>query len=198
MIQHIAERVAEVPLLMVGLYRDTELDVGRPLSRTFEELTRRRLARRMPLRRCPAEGVAQMLQGLAGQEPPPRLVEVIYAETEGNPFFTEEVFKHLAEEGRLFDADGRFRTDLAVDDLDVPEGVRLVVGARLRRWARTGRGCWPAPPCSVGCSPLSCSEQLEEMPEDRLLDLVEEAERARLILPSTTAPTRTASCSPTS
>jgi class 3 adenylate cyclase len=131
MIQHIAERIAEVPLLVVCLYRDSELDVGRPLSRTFAELTRRRLAQRMPLKRLPADSVAEMLRALAGQEPPPGLVEVIYAETEGNAFFTEEVFKHLREEGRLFDAAGQFRIDLSADDLDVPEGVRLVVGARL-------------------------------------------------------------------
>src|SRR5205823_9960301 len=94
LIHHCAERLAEVPVLVIGLYRDSELDVGRPLSRTFEELTRRRLARRMALRRLPSESVAEMLKAMAGEEPPDRLVEVIYAETEGNPFFTEEVFKH--------------------------------------------------------------------------------------------------------
>lgn len=83
LIQHLAERVADAPVLMVGLYRDSELEVGRPLSRTFEELTRRRLAKRMPLKRLPQEEVAQMLRGMAGQEPPPGLVDVFYAETEG-------------------------------------------------------------------------------------------------------------------
>ncbi len=181
LIQHLAERIAEVPVLMVGLYRDSELDVGRPLSRTFEELTRRRLARRMPLGRLPQEGVAEMAAGMAGQEPPPRLVEVLYAETEGNPFFTEEVFKHLAEEGRLFDADGRFRADLSVEDLDVPEGVRLVVGARLRRLGEEGPKILASAAVLGRVFSFDLLQYLEELPEDRLLDIVEEAERARLI-----------------
>ena len=79
-----------------------------------------------------------MLKALAGQEPPPELVELIYPETEGNAFFTEEVFKHLVEEGQLFDANGRFRDDVAAADLDVPEGVRVVVGARLQRLGPDG------------------------------------------------------------
>jgi class 3 adenylate cyclase/tetratricopeptide (TPR) repeat protein len=181
LIQHLAERVAEVPVLMVGLYRDSELDVGRPLSRTFEELTRRRLARRLPLQRMPQEDVAQMLRVMAGQEPPSQLVDVLYSETEGNPFFTEEVFKHLAEEGRLFDADGRFRTDLSLEELDVPEGVRMVVGARLRRLGEEGPRVLGTAAVLGRIFPFELLQALEEMPEDALLDLVEEAERARLI-----------------
>jgi class 3 adenylate cyclase len=68
LIQHCAERLGEAPVLMVGLYRDSELDVGRPLSRTFEELTRRRLAHRMTLRRLPQESVGDMLRALASQD----------------------------------------------------------------------------------------------------------------------------------
>lgn len=41
LVEHLAERIGEAPVLIIGLYRDSELDAGRPLSRTFEELTRR-------------------------------------------------------------------------------------------------------------------------------------------------------------
>ncbi len=164
-----------------GGHRDSELDVGRPLSRTFEELTRRRLAHRMSLRRLPAESVTDMLRALAGQEPPSGLAQVVYAETEGNPFFVEEVFKHLAEEGRLFDADGRFRTDLAAEDVDVPEGVRLVVGARLRRLGEEGPRVLGAAAVLGRVFAFELLGRLEPVPEQRLLDLVEDAERARLI-----------------
>ncbi len=182
LIQHIAERLHDVPLLLVGLYRDSELDVGRPLSQTFEELTRRRLATRLTLRRLAADSVAEMITALAGQDPPPGLVEVIYAQTEGNPFFTEEVFKHLAEEGRLFDADGRFRADLSVDDLDVPEGVRVVVGARLRRLGEDGTALLGSAAVLGRVFSFEVLRYVEELPEARLLDLVEAAERAGLLV----------------
>ena len=181
LIEHLAERIAEVPVLMVGLYRDSELDAGRPLSRTFEELTRRRLARRIPLKRLHQDAVGEMLQGLAGQEPPPGLVDMLYGATEGNPFFTEEVFKHLVEEGRLFDAEGHFRSDLSAGDLDVPEGVRMVVGARLRRLGELGPRVLGTAAVLGRVFSFELLQMLEEMTEDRLLDIVEDAERARLI-----------------
>ncbi|MCA1845558.1 MAG: hypothetical protein LC792_20675, partial [Actinobacteria bacterium] len=181
LVAHIAERIAEIPVLVVGLYRDSELDAGRPMSATFVELIRRRLARRMRLERLPADGVAQMLAGLANQDPPARLVEVVYAQTEGNPFFTEEVFRHLVEEGRLFDADGRFRTDLEVGALDVPEGVRLVVAARLRRLGEDGARVLGSAAVLGRVFSFELLQELEELPETQLLDIVEEAARARLI-----------------
>ncbi|MGH9011692.1 MAG: ATP-binding protein, partial [Acidimicrobiia bacterium] len=182
LVQHLAERAADVPLLIVGLYRDSELDVGRPLSRTFEDLIRRRLAHRMTLQRLPEATVAQMVAGLAGQKAPPRLVEVLYAEAEGNPFFTEEVFKHLAEEGRLFDADGSFRTDLSVDELDVPEGVRLVVGHRLRRLGDDGAKALGSAAVIGRVFSFELLQVVEEILEDPLLDVIERAERAGLIV----------------
>ena len=181
LVTYIAERIDGIPVLMVGLYRDNELDAGRPLSSTFTELIRRRIARRLRLERLPVDGVAQMLTGIAGQTPPSQLVDVLYAETEGNPFFTEEVFRHLAEEGRLFDADGRFRTDLEADELDVPEGVRMVIGARLRRLGDDGATVLGSAAVLGRVFAFELLRALEEVPESRLLDIVEEAERARLI-----------------
>ena len=74
-----------------------------------------------------------MVEALAGQPAPDRLVRLIETETEGNPFFIEEVYLHLAESGVLFDEHGRVRRDLSVAENSVPEGVRLVLGQRLER-----------------------------------------------------------------
>ncbi len=181
LVQHLAERVADVPVLIMGLYRDSELDIGRPLSRTFEDLIRRRLTRWITLKRLTDVAVTQLLAGLAGQQPPPRLVEMIFGQAEGNPFFTEEVFKHLAEEGRLFDADGAFRTDLSADALDLPASVRLVIGHRLQRLGEQGPKVLGSAAVLGRVFSFELLQVVEEMPEDPLLDLVEAAERAGLI-----------------
>jgi len=182
LIQHIAERVHDVPLLIIGLYRDTELEAGRPLSGVFEELTRRRLAIRIPLKRLPPDTTGEMVKALAGQDPPAALVEAIYRETEGNAFFTEEVYKHLAEEGRLFDADGRFRADLNIDQLEVPEGVRLVVSARLRRLRPDTPQVLAAAAVLGRVFSFELLRQLEQLAEEPLLDLLDEAVRAGVLV----------------
>ena len=184
LVEHLAERVGELPVLLVATYRDTEVDVGRPLAATFEALRRRHLGHWMTLRRLPEEVVAELVGALAGQEAPPELVRAIFSETEGNPFFLEEVYRYLAEEGRLFDGEGRFRTDLEIGELDVPAGVRLVVGRRLARLGEEAQRVLAAAAVAGRAFSVELLEAMEEADPDALLDAVESAERARLIVPA--------------
>ncbi|MCA1846201.1 MAG: hypothetical protein LC792_24015, partial [Actinobacteria bacterium] len=82
-----------------------------------------------------------------------------------------------------FDTDGRFRTDLSVDELDVPEGVRLVVGQRLRRLGEDGSKVLGSAAVIGRVFSFELLQVVEDMPEDPLLDIVERAERAGLIVP---------------
>src|SRR5260370_8962253 len=75
-----------------------------------------------------------MLQGVSERETPENLVSLVFAQNEGNPSFVEELYRHLLEEGKLFDAAGQFRTDANVEQIDVPENVRLIIGRRLERF----------------------------------------------------------------
>src|SRR6202035_622217 len=79
------------------------------------------------------DAVGQMLQGLSQREAPESLLSLIFGESQGYPFFVEEVYRHLVEEGKVFDAAGQFRTDIKIDEIDVPENVRLIIGRRLER-----------------------------------------------------------------
>jgi len=187
LLQHIAQRLNEMPVLMVGTYRDTELDVARSLAKALQELLRQRMVHDLILKRLPQEGVSAMLRGRSGQEPPSRLVETIYHETEGNPFFVEEVFKHLAEEEKLFDAEGQWRTDLRIDELDVPRGVLLVIGHRLARVTQEcQRTLTTAAVIGRGVR-FKLLNKVIELDEDALLDAIEDAERAQLISTKTGA-----------
>ena len=67
LMQHLAQHLAPLPLLVVGTYRDVELDVGRPWAKVLETLVRERLATRITLRRLPETDVEQMLEALSGQ-----------------------------------------------------------------------------------------------------------------------------------
>ena len=181
LLQHIAQQLHEMPVLIVGTYRDVELDVARPLARALEELLRQRLAHDLALKRLPEAAVSEMMRALSGQEPPGPLADAVYSETEGNPFFVEEVFQHLAEEGKLFDAEGRWRSDLEVSELDVPRGVRLVIGRRLERVGEECRRVLTSAAVIGRAFTFELLEALGEADTDALLDAVDEAERAILI-----------------
>ena len=181
LLQHIAQRLHEMPILIVGTYRDVELDVGHPLAAALRELTRQRLTHFVALKRLPEAGVEAMLQALSGRQPPVSLVQVVYRETEGNPFFVEEVFKHLAEEGKLFDAQGRWRSELGIGELEVPRSVSLVIGQRLERLSEECRRALTTAAVIGRAFSFELLEALGEVEVGALLEAIDEAERARLI-----------------
>ncbi len=184
LLQHLAPHVSELPLLIIGTYRDVELDVSRPLAKALQQLVRERLAHRIALRRLPETGVQQMLGALSGEDPPDGLAGVIHHETEGNPFFVEEVYQHLAEQGRLFNDAGKWKTDLSLDGLEVPEGVRLVVGRRLEQLSNESLSILAAAAVVGRRFSYALIEALEAVDGVLLLDTVEEAERLQIIRPA--------------
>jgi class 3 adenylate cyclase/tetratricopeptide (TPR) repeat protein len=178
----VAESLGDSRVLLIGTYRDTDLDLGRPLARTLDGLVRRRLARRVSVKRLPEAGVALMLAAMGGADPPRSLVSSIFAETEGNPFFVEEVFKHLSESGLLFEASGAWRTDLDVSELDVPESVKLVIGRRLERLGEGSHRAMSSAAVIGRCFDFRLlAEMVDDSDEDALLDALDEAERAGLV-----------------
>ena len=92
-LEQLAERLAAMPAVILGTYRDVEAELTTPMKRTLAELTRRRLAHHVPLKCLAKSGVEAMLRALSGQEPPPTIAQRIYQETDGTPFFVEEAFE---------------------------------------------------------------------------------------------------------
>ncbi len=192
-LQYLTQHVADMPVLVLGTYRDIELRPGLPFADTFESLIRQPAVDRLTLRRLPREAVAGVLGSLADREPPPRLVDVVYQETEGNPFFVEEVFHHLAEEGKLFDAEGEWRTDVAVEEDDVPQSVRLLLGRRIAHLSDRARDVLTTAAVAGRGVGLKLLQRLEEPDPAQagqagqhgqngaLLDALDEAERAHLV-----------------
>jgi predicted ATPase len=122
LLHYLATRVGPMPVVIVGTYRDSTLDTHPALVRTVEELLRLGL-RPLKLAGLSQEAVGQMLQHLSRGEPPPQLVRVIFAETHGNPFLVEELYRHLVEEGKMFDEAGALRADVSVAEIGVPDGI---------------------------------------------------------------------------
>ncbi len=161
LLQHLARRLADSRMLVIGTYRDIELDRLHPLSEVLAQLRRERLYERVLLRGLDAEGVNALISRRIEYEAPRAVTDVLYEQTEGNPFFTEEILFHLYETGRFYSsgrtvyssggpgrdhpgrrAGGDRPTVVAPERGDQPgAGVRLGArpGVRLRRAAGAER-----------------------------------------------------------
>ncbi len=132
LLRHIARSTEPLSLLILATYRDTEVSRTHPLALMLGELRRETTFDRIELTGLSEPDVAALLASLIGSSPPAELTRTLVAETQGNPFFLEEVVRHLDEAGRL--RDGRELTaDVSAEDLGVPEGVREVLLRRLQR-----------------------------------------------------------------
>ena len=109
------------------------------------------------------------------------MVSEIYAETSGNPFFVEELFRHLEEEKRLYDAAGQFHSELKIGEQDAPPSVRLVVARRLERLSEPARKML-ATAALIGRSfSREILRPAGHTDADSLLECIEESERAGLL-----------------
>jgi tetratricopeptide (TPR) repeat protein len=130
---HLTRRVAQIPLVIIGTYRDGYSESNRALGRTLEELIKLGI-RPLRLGGLSKDATAKILSELSQCEVPESLVNAVFEESQGNPFFVGELWRHLVEDGKAFDAEGKIRGDIRIDEIDVPETIRLVVGRRLERF----------------------------------------------------------------
>jgi len=182
LMEDVAEDVPTMRALVVATYREEEMASRAVFADALARFTRRRLGHRLVLHPLERDGVAAMLCTLGGSEPPAAVVEAVHAETDGNPFFVEEVFHHLSESGRLLDQSGRFRSDVRIDEIDVPAGVRLVIERRLDRVDKVARTMLACGALAGRSFSVDLLEALGDLTGDVLLDALDEAERARLIM----------------
>ncbi len=184
LLEHLMRQLPDLPALVLGTYRDAKSDVTGALLRTVEESIRSRRNTSIRLLGLPREEVAQLLRAVSGKDAPVSVVDGIYAETSGNPFFVEELLRFLGEESRLYDSHENFRTDLKIGELEVPHSVRLVVGRRLRRLGAKTRKILETA-ATIGRSfPFDLLEAATASAPNSLLDCLDEAQHAALVASS--------------
>jgi predicted ATPase/predicted Ser/Thr protein kinase len=179
--QHLARSLRGERAAVLGSYRDVEVERGHPLGDTLREMNRERLFNRLSLRRLPREGVGTMVRSMFEVERvSDEFLDLLYRETEGNPFFVEEVMKALVEEGALYREDGRWqRKEIA--EIDIPQSIREVIGRRLEHISEP---CGRALSLAAVIGRRFGFETLQaagELPEEDLLNALEEAIQAQLV-----------------
>jgi DNA-binding CsgD family transcriptional regulator/tetratricopeptide (TPR) repeat protein len=128
LLHYLARRLSDAPILVIGTYRTVDLGRMHPLSDMLAELSRERLYQRLLLGAFSPADAANVMEQMSGVSPSTTVANRVYRETEGNPFFLEEIVLTLLSEGQSF-------SDPPPDSAEwlLPEGVRQVIGKRLSR-----------------------------------------------------------------
>ncbi len=133
LLHYLARGVYREPLLLLGAYRDTDIDQRNPLFLVLTELNRERLLQSVPLKRMSFNDVSEMIKQILEQDDVPReFCELIYEKTRGNPFFVEEVIKSLKEEEVIYREENKWRIK-EVSRIEFPETIKSVIKTRIAR-----------------------------------------------------------------
>ena len=135
LLHYLARTTHSSPVLILCTCRPEDLELGGPLSRVLQEMGRERLVSRLAIRRLPFEPVREMageLLGMPSDKVSPDFLSRLYSETEGNPFFVEEVLRSLVDEGLAGGAGGPAPE---LGGIRIPSRVEDIV---LRRLGRLG------------------------------------------------------------
>lgn len=135
LLQHLARHTDADRVLLLGTYRDVEVNRQHPLEAALRDLQREGLVERIEVRRLGEEGTRGLIASVMGEEEiSDEFTSLIHRRTEGNPFFVQQVLRVLVERGDIVRKDGRWDRK-RLEEIEVPESVRSVVGQRLSRLA---------------------------------------------------------------
>ena len=185
LLQFLARELGETRILVLASYRDTELGRGSPITLTLAELRRESATRTLPLSRLERADVADYIRLTTGIEATADLIQAIHLQTEGNPLFLGEVVRLLFQEGRLT-ASG----DAISLKLGIPFGVREAIGRRLGHLSEECNGLLILASILGREFRLDALQRVSERSRTDVLELLDEAVAAGLLLEMPSAPGR--------
>ena len=172
----LTDHLRQARILVLATYRDTELDTAVPLAETLALLSRRAAVRRISLSglgRAEVAELAELTAAATGSAPDAALIDEVHDRTGGNPFYVVELVRLLSG------PTGPVR--LPSPETAVPGGVRDVI---LRRMALLPEGATQllGVAAVIGREfDLDVLARASQHDDERTLDLIEAAQRARLV-----------------
>ena len=185
MLRHVFTDGAPSSLMVIGAYRDSDLEPGHPLIDTLAALRREPGVEQLYVSGLDDQEMVELVSNSAGHELDAALTEMALAlrqETAGNAFFAHEILVHLVEVGDVYLGEsGRWEVGKDFEDLQLPQSVRDVVGQRIARLGEESLKALRAAAVIGKEFDLELLARVVDLDEDDLLDLLEAAIAATVV-----------------
>ena len=183
LLRHILRAESLDGVLVLGTYRDTDLGRSHPLADMLADLRREPSVERVSLSGLVETEVAEIVAA-AGPEladGATDLARAVHAETDGNPFFVDQVLRHLVETGAMTRQQGQWGRGTTAHGIGIPEGVREVIGRRLRLLSDDSNAILEAAAVVGTEFDLELLASTADVDIEQVLDALEASEAARLV-----------------
>lgn len=181
LVHHLARQLRTESVLIVATYRNVEVRHDHPLERIIRALRRDELTTIVPVRRLDPEGTAALVAASFGEQSVSReFSELIHGQTDGNPFFIQQVLRALVERGDVYREGGSWERR-EVSEIEVPDSIRAAVGERVARLPETSRDVLSAAAVLGQRFDFQELRELSGLEEGALEDALEAAVRSGLL-----------------
>jgi DNA-binding SARP family transcriptional activator/tetratricopeptide (TPR) repeat protein len=172
LLRFLARDIAGARLFLLAAYRDVDPMVRDPLRTNLSELLREPVTRRISLDGLARHDVAEYITIAASLEPEANAVAEIHAETAGNPLFVGEIVRLLVAQARL---------GAGLDTLEIPAGIREVIGSRVARLTEPSRKLLTLASVLGREFEIDALRHLSGYSDETLYDALDEAMSERII-----------------
>jgi DNA-binding SARP family transcriptional activator len=173
MMRQLVRAPDDAPVLIVASYRDTERPPA--LVDILAQLRREQYFETIELRGLDEADASALIGQFGADSLPAHINRALFQETRGNPFFLEEMVRHLGSSQASADANG------APWPSELPEGIREVVGRRLATLSERTSEVLAAASVIGREFRIELLEALGSYDEDELDDVVDESVAAQVI-----------------
>jgi DNA-binding CsgD family transcriptional regulator len=167
---HFGRVVSDAPIVLVGTYREAELELTHPLGQALAELDRQVRIQRVRLGVLDVADVRTLLAAVADGPVSREFAEKVARETGGNPFFVSEVALQLAA------------ARAPIGEIPIPDSVRQAIGQRLARLSEETARVLSLAAAFAGPFRFDALGALTDLDEDTLLNCIDEALGARMLI----------------
>jgi class 3 adenylate cyclase/tetratricopeptide (TPR) repeat protein len=191
LLRHVIASSTPMDVTIACTYRETDLTRGDPLNKLLADLHREANVTRIALTGLEDDELVDLLAAAAGHDLDDAGVGLAHAlrrETDGNPFFTAEMLRHLGESGGIVQGDdGRWTVTGDLEALGLPSSVRDVVGRRVERLGDEALRVLRLAAVIGREFDVSVVGALADTDVDPLLDVIDAAVAAAVLVESGTA-----------
>jgi predicted ATPase len=193
LLHYVARAVQNHPVVLIGAYRPEDLiddTKQHPLQLLLDRLIPEKLVNLIPLarlNRIETRGIVDSL--LHNKSFPEDLVDFIYSETEGNPFFIEELLRTLEEGGaiKFNEKENLWYLTKNLQEIVLPDTVKEIVHARTNKLSENNRLVLEVASVLGVEFEYNTLEAISKLDEDKLVIIIDELIRFKLLkeLPTT-------------
>lgn len=129
---HVLRSQSQAKLLVLGTYREDEIKGNAALQKTISKLVQQRILISLAVEPLSAEEIAFLAESYLGDSVSPIVSQILFIQSEGNPFFAEELMRSWIEKGEVIQKNGQW-TAVAPLEHALPQSI---VGVLRQRFAQ--------------------------------------------------------------